>query len=110
MDVSKCRIHGPRPLKTVIAHGHFVKVNPEYCWGRLTMEGEEFEAGIAKNKIIASKGEELDNRFFAITRSGGIHLCKCLYTQEDIDIADKKAKSLGELLAKNAKHLRFAED
>lgn len=90
----KCWVHQGKPKY----HGYFYwgdQVGPKHAWSRIIVDGEEFHAEIKLNKIIASqRAQKLEGRFFGVSSTGRIHLCRCRWTKEMIAEARKSAAKL----------------
>lgn len=92
---ARCWVHH---TKRALAQGSFGKPKRRWAFARMVYDnGEEVDAQIHRRALHASQRHlwsDLEGRYFAIARSGTVHLCVCRWTKEMLGKVEAEADQL----------------
>jgi hypothetical protein len=103
----KCFVHSERKH---LATGYIYAVRRKWIEVALTIKGEEYSADCKKDAFVKNQQPFIERgRYIAISTTGRIHMCTCVWTKAMIDQAHERAKQLSALLDEIAEYKPLAE-
>jgi hypothetical protein len=93
-----CWVHNGEP-KQIAGHFHEQRKGAKSIGATMLIEGQQYYGRIGLSKILRQqRKQDLSRRYFA-TNGGAVHVCRCVWTQAEIDAAKKRAAELASHFA-----------